>query len=618
MLQPLDTLSPAEAPIAPPLRERSAIPDQFKWDLSHIYPDWDAWQRAYDELDRKIGECAALQGTLAQGADRLLAAYQLRDEIGQLEYKVWYYASLGYDQDQRDNQLNARRQQVQILFAKGAQAFSWFDPELLRIPLATVRQWMDQHPNLTVYRFAIEDLYRQQEHVLDDKGEHLLSLSSRFSTTPNDAYAALSTADVKYPTIRLSTGADVTVTYGQYRAILATNRNQVDRGAAFQALHGLYASNVNTYASLYNGVLQRDWFHAQARGFGSALEAALHGNNIPTTVVENLIDTTKNNTGPLRRYHRLRKKVLGLETYHTYDTTIPLVHVDRQYPYGDVLEWLPASVAPLGPEYQRQLREALNSGWIDVYENSGKRSGAYSAPVYGVHPYMLLNYNDTLDDVFTLAHEAGHSMHTLLSHAHQPFVYAGYTIFVAEVPSTLSEALFLDYMLGRTTDERERSVLLQHAIDGIVATFYTQVMFADYELQAHRLAEQGKPVTAEALGDIYFGLLQTYHGDAYDYDELSRVTWARIPHFYSTPYYVYQYATCFASSAQLMTQLTDRTEAERRQAVDRYLTLLKSGGSDHPMVLLQKAGVDLSKPETVRAVVDHLDTLVSKLERELS
>jgi len=615
--QTLDTFSPAEATAAPPLRERSEIPDRFKWDLSHIFPDWDAWQRAYDELDRKISEGAAFQGTLARGADRLLAVYQLRDEVGQLAHKVWYYTSLAYDQDQRDNLLNARRQQVQILFAKDAQAFSWFDPELLKIPLATVQQWMTLQPELRVYRFAIEDLYRRQEHVLDDKGEHLLSLSTRFSSTPRDAYAALSTADVKYPTIQLSNGADVTVTYGQYRAILATNRDQRDRAAAFHAIHGLYAANVNTYAALYSAVLQGDWFHSQARGFASSLDAALHGNNIPTAVVENLIETTRTNVEPLRRYHRLRKKVLGLETYHTYDTTIPLVHVDRRYPYNDVLEWLPASVAPLGPEYQHQLREALTSGWIDVYENAGKRSGAYSAPVYGVHPYMLLNYNDTLDDVFTLAHEAGHSMHTVLSHAHQPFVYSGYEIFVAEVPSTLSEALFLDYMLGRTTDERERSVLLQHAIDGIVATFYTQVMFADYELQAHRLVEQGKPVTAEALGDIYFGLLKAYHGDAYDYDELSRVTWARIPHFYSTPYYVYQYATCFASSAQVMKQLSGGGDAERQQAVDRYLTLLKSGGSDHPMTLLRKAGIDLSKPETVRAVVDQLDALVTRLEKEI-
>jgi len=606
---------PAEAPAATSLKERNQIPDRFKWDLAGIFPDWNAWQAAYDELDQRIQAFAGLEGSLAKGSDQVLAAFKLRDEIGQLEYKVWYFASLWYDQDQRDNQINARRQQVQILFAKAAQASAWFDPELLKIPLETAQAWIAANKDLTVYRFAIEDLYRQQEHVLDDKGERLLSLSSRFSSSPNDAYAALSTADVKHPVVRLSTGAEATLTYGQYRAILATNRNQNDRAAAFRQFHTTFEASVNTYASLYNGVLQRDLFHSQARNYRSTLESALHGNNIPTAVVENLIATTRQGTEPLRRYHRLRKRALGLQTYHTYDTTIPLVDFDRQYRYEDALEWLPASVALLGPEYQRQMRQVIDGNCIDVYENPGKKSGAYSAPVYGARPYMLLNYNDTLDAVFTLAHEMGHSMHTVLSHAHQPFVYAGYTIFVAEVPSTLSEALFLDYMLGRTTDERERIVLLQHAIDGIVATFYTQVMFADYELQAHKLAEEGKPVTAEVLSNSYFELFQAYHGDAIDYDNESRLTWARIPHFYSTPFYVYQYATCFASSAALMKQMTGGSTAAREAARDRYLTLLKSGSSDHPMALLAKAGVDLSKPETVQAIVSQLDQLVSELER---
>ncbi len=621
MIRRMDTSFPAvenAAPAAPTQRTRDQIDDRFKWNLSHIFSDWDAWQRGYDELDRAITQYAALQGTLKGGPEKLLAALALADAIGQLEYKVWYFPSLKYDEDQRDNAINARRQQVQILAAKGSQAMAWFNPELLAIPLETVRRWMDADPKLAVYRFAIEELYRQQEHVLDDKGEHLLSLSSQLSSTPNDIYAALSTADVKYPTIRLASGQDVIVTYGQYRAILATNRNQADRARAFTALHGLYADDVNTYASIYNAVMQREWFHAQARGYASTLDAALHGNNIPPAVVTNLIETTKAGTEPLRRYHRLRKRVLGLDTYHVYDTTIPLVEFDRKYSYEDALAWLPASFEVLGAEYARLLKDALSGGWIDVYENPGKRSGAYSAPVYGVHPYMLLNHNDTLDAAFTLAHEMGHSMHTQLSHAHQPFVYAGYTIFVAEVPSTLAEALFLQYMLSRATDERERSVLLQHAIDGIVGTFYTQVMFADYELQAHRLVEQGKPVTAETLAEIYFGLLKAYHGDAYDYDDLARVTWARIPHFYSTPYYVYQYATCFASSAQLMKQLTTGSAAARQAAIDRYLTLLKSGGSDHPMTLLQRAGVDLSKPETVRAVVDQFDELVTQLEKEIA
>jgi len=604
----------ADAPAAPLLRDRVDIPARFKWNLHHIFADWAEWEAAYRELESLIGAYAALQGTLGKGADHLLTAMRLSDEIGQLTYKVWYFASLMYDEDQRDNAVNGRRQQVQILFAKANQASAWFNPELLRVPLSQVQAWMADDADLGVYRFAIEDLYRQQEHVLDDKGERLLSLSSRFSSSPGDSYAALSTADLKHPTIRLSTGPDITLTYGQYRAILATNRNQADRAAAFEAYHKLYTANVNTYASLYNGVLQRDWFHAQSRDYASTLDAALHGNNIPTSVVENLISATKAGVEPLRRYHRLRKRALGLDQYHTYDSAIPLVEYDRKYPYEQVLDWLPSSVAPLGPDYQRQLRDVLFGDWIDVYENPGKRSGAYSAPVYGVHPYMLLNYNDTLDAVFTLSHEMGHSMHTLLSNAHQPFVYSAYTIFVAEVPSTLSEALFLEFMLERATDPRERIVLLQHAIDGIVGTFYTQVLFADYELQAHRLVETGQPITADTLGDIYFNLLQAYYGDALDYDQPSRVTWARIPHFYSTPYYVYQYATCFASSAQLMHQLTNGPDADRAAAIDRYLTLLKSGGSDHPMPLLQRAGVDLSKPETVRAVVDQLDALVTKLD----
>ncbi len=617
MIRWMDQLASADPLAAPPLRDRAAIAERFKWTLTDIFSDWAAWQAAYETLNTKIAAYAALQGTLAQGPDRLLAALELSDDIGQLTYKVWYFASLWYDQDQRDNQINARRQEVQILFAKENQASAWFNPELLQIPLSTIQAWMADHRELEVYRFALEDLYRQQEHVLDDKGERLLSLSSRFASTPNDAYSALSTADVTYPTVRLTTG-DVTLTYGQYRAILATNRQQADRETVFREFHALYGSSVNTYASLYNSVLQRDLFFAESRGYKTTLEAALHGNNIPTAVVENLIETTKAGTDPLRRYHRLRKRVLGVDSYHAYDTTIPLIDYDRRYQYEDVLDWLTASVAPLGADYQQQMRQAVAGGWIDVYENPGKRSGAYSAPVYGVHPYMLLNYNDTLDAVFTLAHEMGHSMHTLLSHDHQPFVYAGYTIFVAEVPSTLSEALFLEHLLAHANDQRERVVLLQHAIDGIVSTFYTQVMFADFELQAHRLAEQGRPVTADGLGDIYVNLLKAYHGDALDYDEVGRLTWARIPHFFSTPYYVYQYATCFASSAQIMKQMSSALAGERQAAVERYLALLKSGGSDHPMALLQRAGVDLSRPEPVRAVVEQMETLVSRLEREIS
>ena len=618
----LDYLAPSDVAAPEPAqtrsRRREEIPDQFKWNLTDIFPGWAEWEAAYKQLEAGVERYAALQGTLAGGPERLLDAFKLSEQLGQLAYRVWYFPSLKYDEDQRDNTVNARRQQVQILFAKWKQAESWFNPELLQIPLETVRQWMDSSEPLRLYRFAIEDLYRQQEHVLDEKGERLMSLASRLAAAPNDAYWALSTADAKFPMITLSDGETVTVSYGQYRAILATRREQSDRAAAFEALHKTYQANLNTYATLYNGVCHRDWFQARARGYRSTLDAALHGDNIPTSVVENLIEATRAGTEPLRRYHRLRRSILGVPSYHVYDFSIPLVSFDKKYRYDDVLERIVTSVAPLGNEYQKRMREGFGGGWVDVYENDGKRSGAYSAPVYGTHPYMLLNYTDTLDDVFTLAHEMGHSMHTILSHETQPFIYSNYTIFVAEVPSTLSEALLLEYMLAHSTDPTERIVLLQHAIDNITGTFYTQVLFADYELQAHKLAEQDQPITSEILTETYTALLKDFYGDALDLNPLTGITWARIPHFFNSPYYVYQYATCFASAARLAQEIMHGTEVEQRQARERFLTLLRSGGNDYPMEQLKKAGVDLSQPDTVGAVVDQLSGLVTRLETELS
>ncbi len=603
---------------APPVRSRNRpeISERFKWNVTDIFQNWEEWDAAYKRLEAGVERYATLKGTLAGGPDRLLAAFRLSEELGQLAYRVWYYPSLQYDEDQRDNTINARRQQVQILFAKWKQAESWFSPEMLQIPLDTVREWMAREKDLGLYRFAIENLYRQQEHVLDEAGERLMSLSSRLSSSPNDAYWALSTADATFPKITLSNGDEVTVSYGQYRAILATRREQADREKAFVALHDTYKSSLNTYASLYNAVCQRDWFQARARGYKSTLEAALHGDNIPTSVVENLIETTRAGVAPLRRYHQLRRRMLKVPSYHVYDFSIPLVTFDKKYDYEQVLDWIVDAVAPLGPDYQALMRTGFASRWIDVYENDGKRSGAYSAPVYGVHPYMLLNYTDTMDDVFTTAHEMGHSMHTILSHESQPFIYSDYTIFVAEVPSTLSEALLLEYMLAHSTDPVERIVLLQHAIDNITGTFYTQVLFADYELRAHRLIEQDQPMTAEILTEMYTQLLKDYYGDAVDLNPLTGLTWSRIPHFYNSPYYVYQYATCFASAAKIAKQILGGGK-DAAGARDRFLNLLRAGGSNYSMELLRDAGVDLAQPDTVRAVVDQLEDLVTRLEREL-
>jgi oligoendopeptidase F len=612
------TMSSPAAPLpATVVPSREAIDPRYRWDLSSIFPGWEAWEAGFASLEQRMTAYKACEGTLAEGPDRLLKALEQADAIEQLTYRVWYYPSLQYDQDQRDNEMNARRQRVQLLVARWQQATAWFNPELLRLPLATVRQWMAASPALAVYRFAIEKIFRQHEHVLDQQGEHILSLAGRLGSLPHDAYAALSTADARFPSITLSTGETTEVSYAQYRKLLATCRDQSDRHRAYEALYDTYVATLNTYATLYNGVMQREWFEARARGYRSTLDAALFANAIPPSVVENLIHETKNGAGPFRRYHVLRKRALGLSDYYVYDSFVPLVEFDERYKYDAVLDWIVEAVAPLGDRYQRRVRQAFTDRWIDVYENQGKRHGAYSAPVYGANPYMLLNYNDTLDAVFTLAHELGHSMHTLLAHETQPFVYAGYTIFVAEVPSTLTEALLLDFMLAHARSREERIVLLQHAIDNIVGTFYNQVLFADFELQAHRLVEQDQPVTAEVLSGIYARLLAEYWGESLSDEPRARHTWARIPHFFQSPYYVYQYATCFASTAQLIQQIRGADGTVRSAAVSRYLDLLRAGGSDYPMELLRRAGVDLSQPEPVRAVVAQLDGLVTKLEAEL-
>src|SRR5262245_21343873 len=348
-------------------RNRTEIKDAYKWKLDDIYPDWPSWEKALAELESRIGEYAALKGTLGSGPDRLLKAYRLNDALGQLAYTVYFFPSLKYDEDQRDNQVNGRCQQVQALMARWQEATSWLSPELLAIPLETVRKWMGAHAELAQYRFAIEEVYRQQEHVLDEKGERLLSLSSRLSGAPNEAYQSLSTADAKFPDVTLSNGEKVTMSYGQYRAVLATNRNQIDRRASFLAHYGTYAQSLNTYASLYHSVCQRDWFHARARGYKTTLDAALHGNNIPRAVVDTLIEATRAGVKPLQRYHSLRRRALKLDKYFPYDFSIPIIDWDRRYAYDSVLEPIVTSTATLGADYQARMWRGFRERWIDVY-----------------------------------------------------------------------------------------------------------------------------------------------------------------------------------------------------------------------------------------------------------
>ena len=598
-------------------REREDIAAQYKWNLSDIYASWEKWETGLATLESLMDEFAALKGTLSQGPDALYRALELNDRLNILAYRVYRYPQLTSDLDTRDQFVSQKLQQVQLLFAKFGTATAWFNPELLQIPWETVDAWLHESPRMEPYIFGISDLYRQQEHVLDEDKERILSFFSTFNGTPRSIYTELSTSDIDFPTVTLSTGEELRMTSGNYSKTLATNRNQEDRRLAFETHYQVYAENKNTYSAIYNAVCQRDWAAAQARNYASTLSAALDGNNIPTEVYENLVTTVKENADPLHRYIALRKKTLGLEEYHSYDGSITLSDFDKNYPYEDIKDWIIASVKPLGKDYQQKLKAALSAGWIDVFENTGKRPGAYSANVYGIHPYMLMNYNETLDNVFTLAHELGHTMHTTLSNENQPFALHSYTIFVAEVASTFNERLLLDYLLEKSKDPRERVALLQQAIRNISGTFFFQTLLADYEWQVHQLVEQGNPITANTLSGIMGELMTTYYGDEFVKDDLLDVVWARIGHFYRTPYYVYQYATSFAASAALYDKVMHAGKKDRKQALDQYLTLLKSGGNDYPIEQLRKAGVDLTQAQAITAVIRQLDELVSLLEKEL-
>ena len=540
----------------------------------------------------------------------------MNDEIGKLLERTHAYPRLQRDVDTRNQEISGKYQRVNTLVAKLGTATSWATPELLTVPEGTMKKWIAKTPALKMYEFPIMDNYRQQKHVLDDKGEKLMSLSARFSGTPTATFQELSTSDIKFPKVTLSDGKEITLTPGNYQGLLATNYNQADRAKAFEAYLNTYAATTNTYAAIYNGVMQRGWFKAQARKYPTTLEAALDGNDIPPSVVTTLVEAVRAGTKPLQRYMNLRKKLLKLDTYHLYDGSIPIYKTDKTFPFADSRDLAIASVAPLGADYAAKYKKYMTGKQVDVYENDGKSSGAYVSPVYGVGPYLKLNHNDTQGGMFTLAHEGGHAMHTILAMENQPYITADYTIFVAEVASTINERFLLNQLLQTTTDPKERFLLLQHAVDSIVQTFYTQVLFADYELQAHKLVEQGKPITAQVLNGIYLGLLKDYYGDSVATDDLYKYTWSRIPHFFNSPYYVYQYATCFASSAKLYKDMTTTDAKANAAATERYLNLLKSGGNDHPMKQLQKAGVDLSKRETIQAVIDQMNELVTQMEVE--
>ena len=601
------------------LKNRDEIMQQYKWNLNDVYPNWTAWENDLTTLKGYMSEIPKYQGKISQNSNIFIEFVNLEEKISRLLDKVYLYPYLQRDLDSTNETASVKLQEVEGIYANYSIASSWITPEILTIPKETMISWINDNPVLEANRFPLMEIYRLQEHVLSADKEKLLSYFGQYLGVPSDIYSELSTSDIKWNEIELTDGSKTFVTNGVYSKIISTNRNQEDRKKAFEALYNSFNVNKNTYASIYKSILQRDFSTAQSRNYKSSLEKALNPNNIPLDVYTSLIESTRENTAPLKRYIALRKKALDLKSYHYYDNSINIVDYNKEFTYEEAKDTVLESVKPLGTDYYRDLNTALSEGWLDVYETPNKRSGAYSLNIYDVHPYMLLNYNGTMDSVFTLAHELGHTMHSMLSTKNQPYSISSYTIFVAEVASTFNERLLLDNMLKNTNDSKEKIALIEQAIGGIVGTYYIQTLFADYEYQAHQIVENGGAITSDVLNNIMTNLFAEYFGNDLTMDELQKIIWARIPHFYNSPYYVYQYATSFASSANLYNRITNPKYSldEREEAKKAYLTLLKSGGNDHPMNQLKKAGVDLSKKDAFDAVAMEFNRLLDLLEEEL-
>ena len=594
------------------MKDRKTIEQKYKWNLNDIYENYDMWESDLEKFEKLTKEVPKYKGQIKNSSEKFVELELLMEKIARLLDRLYLYPYMLKDLDSTDEITSIKMQEIEMIYTKFGTETAWIAPEMLEIPEETMNEWIKKHPELEERRFGLSEMYRLRKHVLSEDKEQLLSHFSQFMGSSSDIYGELSISDMKWNTIKLSTGEEIAVSNGVYSKILATNRNQEDRKLAFEALYKSYENSKNTFAAIYRAIIQQNVASCNARSYESCLDRALENKNIPKEVYFSLVNSAQENTAPLRRYIELRKKALKLKEYHYYDNSINIVDYNKVFKYDDAKEIVLNSVKPLGEDYQAKMKRAISEGWLDVFETKNKRSGAYSINIYDVHPYMLLNYQETMDAVFTLAHELGHTLHSMHSSEAQPYSTADYTIFVAEVASTFNERLLLDYMLENSDDSLEKIALLEQALGNIVGTYYIQTLFASYEYEAHKMIEEYKAVTPDILSDIMYNLFKKYFGESITIDELQKIIWSRIPHFFRSPFYVYQYATSFASSAKLYENL--KTNPESRE---KYLTLLKSGGNNHPMEQLKLAGVDLTKKESFDSVAKEFDRLLDVLEEEL-
>ena len=588
--------------------ERSQVPVEDTWNLADIYPSDEAWQQDLEATRALAQQLPGYAGRLGESAHTLYEYMELEQQVGEHLTELANYAQRKGDQDTRVAENQALVGKVMSLYVEISSAVSFETPELLKIAPEKLEQFYQEEPGLEVYRRYFQIVQDQKEHILSDPEEKLLAAAGEMAQAPDDIYGKLTNADLTFPDAVDGQGNAVPLSDGSF-VPTQISEDRVLRENAFRTYYKTYGTIRNTAAAVLSAQVKQLQFFATARKYDSSLAAAVAGTRVPPQVYHNLIDTVNANLDKLHRYIRLRKKLLGVDELHMYDIYAPMVSgADKVISYQQAKDTVYEALAPMGDDYRAIIREGFDNRWIDVYENVGKRSGAYSAGAL-CHPYVLLNHKDNLDSMFTLAHEMGHAVHSYLSNKNQPPVYRDYVIFVAEVASTCNEALLMEYLLARTTDKKERAWLINHFLEQFKGTLYRQTMFAEFELRMGELNAQGETLTADLLSKEYKALNEKYYGPDMVSDDEIAMEWARIPHFYYN-YYVYQYATGYSAAIAL----SRRILREGEPAVKDYLGFLSGGCSKDPVDLLRGAGVDMSSPQPIQDALDLFGTLLDEME----
>ena len=577
---------------------RCEIEDKYKWDLTKIYKDEKEWQKDFDDVKEKILKVLEYKDSFLSNGKKLYEYLKYDEEVSRKLEKIYYYAHLNYDADTLDEKYKVMTNKVSDLFTKYNELSSFVVPEILKLDEEKLNTFYKDEERLEDYRFSIENIYRFKNHTLDEEKEKMLSNLSKCLSNPEETYEALTDSDFEYDYITDEKGNKVKFNESNYSLFIKSKDRSV-RKKAFEMLHNKYKKYIRTITSTYKGEVENNVVLAKIRNYDSAISASLYSDNVPVDIYNNLIKVVNDNMDVLYDYYDLKKEILSLDCLHMYDTYVEIINkIDKKYSFDEAKEIVMEALSILGDKYIKNLKKAFDEKWIDIYHSKGKRSGAYSSGNFDVNPYVLLNFEGTLNDVSTLAHELGHSMHTYLSCKNNPYQYSSYEIFVAEVASTVNELLLANYMLKNSKNKDEKLAIINHILDLYKATLYRQTMFAEFEKETHKLREKGEVLTSDLLSNTYYNLVKKYFGPNVLCDDLIKYEWARIPHFYYN-FYVYKYATGISAASYIVDGILNNKEG----ALENYMKFLKSGGSMYPLDELKIAGVNLNSESVILSAI---------------